>query len=37
MASRGEAAPEAGMGTLTQDDRIKAEQLKQEIRELQLA
>ena len=35
MASRGHGSPGAGMTTLTLDDRIKAEQLKQEIRKLE--
>ena len=34
-ALRGTAVPEAEMTTLTLDDRIKAEQLKQEIRKLE--
>lgn len=37
MASKGLAAPEAGMTTFTLDDRIRAEQLKQEIRKLETA
>jgi hypothetical protein len=38
MATRGIAAPEAGMTTtLTLDDRIKAEQLKQQIHALETA
>ena len=35
MALRDMAVPGAGMTTLTLDDRIKAEQLKQEIRKLE--